>query len=253
MNRLSDPEQWQRPEYSEAFSLLDFQPERVGFNHVHEFCQRFLPPAPRTLLEVGCYPGRYMWYFSKYFGYQVKGIEYVESLAGVTTENLQRDRVRGIVVHGDFFDDDTLVKVSASDVVASFGFVEHFSDVRAVIRRHLDYAVVGGIVMIFIPNHSGVYGWIMRLVNKERYQMHNRMSFEDLVDNVPADCGEVIAGGYIGRFGLWNSWLYQWARDKGKFMYVLVRGPCWLLERVGRLLPNTKLLSPEAAIVIRRR
>ncbi|MCZ6765724.1 MAG: hypothetical protein O7D32_02200 [bacterium] len=63
---------------------------------------------------------------------------------------------------------------------------------------------------------------------------------------------DVVASGYCGRLGFWNTGLYGKMRRKGRLPYIVVRAPLWALERLGRALPNTASLSPNALLVARK-
>lgn len=252
--RLSDPGQWEDAARPKAQESLPFDPRRPGFRDVHRFLEDNLPKGNARVLEVGCYPGRYLWYFSQVFAYEVCGLEYVPALAIAARQNLRESGVsNGEVVEGDFFSDEAFSEIGEFDLVYSYGFVEHFEDTEHVLQRHLSCLKPGGLAAIVVPNHSGIYGRIMKWADRERFEMHNCMDYAQFAENLPTEIPcEVVAGGYLGRFGFWNCWLYQRAATWGKLGYLLVRAPCWLLESVGRLLPNSKTLSPEIGIILRR-
>lgn len=57
----------------------------------------------------------------------------------------------------DFFS-PTLDRLAATfDLVASFGFVEHFADPLPVIKRHIEFFRPKGNVAVVIPNLQGIY------------------------------------------------------------------------------------------------
>lgn len=99
----------------------------------------------------------------------------------------------------------------------------------------------------------GIYGDILRRVSPENYKIHNRMTYQDMLDaiNIIGNV-EFLQGGYYGHIGFWNSDIYQYVRLNGRFLYLLVRSPLWLLEQIGQILPNTAYLSPNAAIVVKK-
>ncbi len=99
----------------------------------------------RDYFEAGCYPGRYMRYFEKKFDMRVFGLDLMEC-----QENDKN--AAGLAVEvGDFL----LHQASREyDLVCSFGFIEHFSNVGEVIAKHLDYTRKGGVCFITVPNYS---------------------------------------------------------------------------------------------------
>jgi len=253
-DRLSSKEDWSERWAGQPVEDITFNPNQPGFRDQHKTMMRTLPRRSDVrFLEVGCYPGYMMWYFHQYFGYQVTGLEYIDWCCDRTRELLAKHNVRGDVVHGDLFSWRPESPEARWDVVSSFGLIEHFEGTTDVIQKHLDLLKPGGYLVIGIPIHSGIYGRILKAVNAEEHAIHNLMNYNDMVralDNTGE--AEIVAGGYCGRIGFWNTGLYGKMRQKGRLAYTLVRAPLWTLERVGRILPNTATFSPNALLVARK-
>lgn len=253
-DRLSSKEHWDQRWESEGPQRIRFDPERPVFREIHALIQRNLPRDPAyRFLEVGSYPGTYMWYFHHYYGYQVSGLEYVEWCCERSRELLADVGVDADVIHADLFAYEPPAD-ALWDVVGSFGFIEHFSDTAAVIERHLALVKPGGYLVLVIPNHHGINGRILRTVDPDKYETHNLMSYEDMERGV-LDVGgaDILEGGYLGRFGLWGTGLYARLARRPRYQYRAVRAPLWVAEHLGRLLPNTPYLSPSAALIARKR
>ena len=254
-NLLSSETYWSRKwSDQKPVSTITFDPSRPSFRDQHRL---FLQTLPRKrdlrLLEVGCYPGRFMWYFHRYFGYHVSGLDYVEWCCDQSRQLLQKEGIAGEVIHGNLFAYQPPSPDARWDVVASFGFIEHFNDTAGVIRKHLDLLKPGGYLVLAIPNHQGVYGRFLQALLPEEYVTHNRMGYEDMraaLDRTGQ--ATILAGGYCGRLGFWNTGLYTRASEMGRLPYVLVRTPLWGLEQLGRLLPNSARMSPNAVLIARK-
>jgi 2-polyprenyl-3-methyl-5-hydroxy-6-metoxy-1,4-benzoquinol methylase len=113
-------------------------------------------------LEVGCFPGRYLWYFANTFNMKVEGIDFMTP-----------DDSMMLKIHNcDFFEFSLDKKY---DVVCSFGFIEHFEMLGDVIQRHMDLVRDGGMVVMTVPNF--VHGWrfhLRRRYDRELFTHHNR-------------------------------------------------------------------------------
>ena len=252
-DKLSTKEQWDAKWSSRRRRGLSFNYKGPMFRDVHALLVRSLPEkAGMSFLEVGSFPGSYLWYFSSVFGYNVCGIEYIAERAEQARRNLESAGVDGEIIHADFFE-YRLEGRPGWDVVFSSGFIEHFEDTRNVVSRHIDLVKPGGFVALVIPNHKGIYGRIMKAVDPEKHAMHNLMTYDDMVASVRSDgrCS-IIAGGYCGRLGLWNTCLYETAAAKGPVVHKAVRAPGWLIERIGRILPNSVMLSPNAVLIAQK-
>jgi SAM-dependent methyltransferase len=135
----------------------------------HRIYDRYLPREPGLrFLEVGCVPGNLMVYFAKHFGYSVDGVDY--SNAGALVEHtLELNGVPGRFFHADVF---TFEPDRGYDIVFSSGFVEHFDDPVAPVRRHAELARPGGVVVLSVPSITSFNLWAMRRYEPEALATH---------------------------------------------------------------------------------
>jgi 2-polyprenyl-3-methyl-5-hydroxy-6-metoxy-1,4-benzoquinol methylase len=123
------------------------------------------------VMEIGCAPGKWLAFMTREFGLVANGIEYSRSGMSATIENfrlLQLD-VSSIKT-GDFFQ---IAPVSKYDVVMSLGFIEHFENVDNVVNLHLKWLKPGGILIIGVPNFTGVNRLIQSILDKTIIDKHN--------------------------------------------------------------------------------
>lgn len=252
-NFLATKDHWAQ-RWSSQDPHIEFDPEKPLFRDIHKLFQKHLPKGPNVrCLEVGCYPGTYLWYFHKYFGHHVSGLEYVGECAAQCQELMQKKNIDAEIIHGDLFS-YSVPEDKLWDVVTSFGFIEHFDDVVPSIQCHLNLLKPGGLLAIVIPNHSGLNGKIMKAVDHEKYKIHNHMDYAAMANAVKkTGQAEIIEGGYYGHIGFWNTALYSKVRKKGKFPYYAVRAPLYVIEAAGQyIMPNTQFFSPNAAIIAKK-
>jgi hypothetical protein len=94
----------------------------------------------------------------------------------------------------------------------------------------------------------------MKWADESKYSMHNCMGLTAMTDALDSVGGAtVLAAGYAGRFGFWHTCIYETFKPKGPLVYTAVRGPLWILERAGRLLPNSALLSPTMVVIAEKK
>ncbi|MDP1808378.1 MAG: class I SAM-dependent methyltransferase [Actinomycetota bacterium] len=132
---------------------------------------RSLAGCRGEVLEVGCVPGKWLAFMAEDMGLVPSGIDFSKSGVECTLRNLEMLGIEhGRIVCGDF------LKLPADrrfDVVLSLGFIEHFSDVDAVVGRHLDWLKPGGTLVLGVPNFRGVYGPIQAVLDKTVLDKHN--------------------------------------------------------------------------------
>lgn len=256
-NKLSEIDHWSErwegqtiPEKDVAFDL-----NYIGFKEAHQILTSILEKdSSKTVLEIGSFPGSYMWYFNHVFGYQPYGVEYVEWCCEASRHYMKAKNIDATIYHADFFEFSDSDKIKEKyDVVSSFGFVEHFDDTADVVLRHARLTKKEGHVVIMIPNHSGFYGRLLKWISPEKHKIHNLMDYERLVQPVLDDDRlDLVYGGYIGHLGLWNVSLYSSLEKKSPLLRKIVRAPMWCLEQLAHYsVPNNKVTSPMACIVVK--
>ncbi len=249
MNRLTNKVHWEDRWLLNLETDLTFNPEHLSFRDIHNICKRFLTNTNRKkFLEIGAYPGKYLWYFHNYFGYEPWGIEFVESFS-IHTQNLLDDlKIPGHMITDDFFNlkVEHYLEGNGWDLVASFGFVEHFIDSTEAVSKHIEVACPGGLILIYVPNHAGWNGTILRLIDREVWKQHNCMSLDDLLITFSkVGYNEIIFSGYIGNIGFWNTGLNPMLRKKLGSLYPIGRAPFWIIEQLGQwIIPKNQYTSP---------
>ena len=123
-----------------------------------------------SVVEVGCAPGAWLKLMSVDFGLSVGGIDFSEVGVDITKSNL-RDAGVEIEMHQlDFMEDD--LPHERWDVAFSLGFIEHFTDLDEVIRRHAHLVKPGGRVAVFAPNLSSLVGYAKGIFDAENMALH---------------------------------------------------------------------------------
>ena len=252
--RLTDQDDWTSTWAHVDAGPLVFNYKDPSFVDIDSLFHRHLPSDESLrFLEIGCCPGTYLRYFHDKFGYQVSGLDYLKAGCQETRARCAADGLEADIIHADMFEFECDDQYPPWDVVASFGLIEHFDDIMPCLNRHIDLVRPGGYLAVVLPNHAGLNGTVLRCVDKKRYKMHNLMSWKDLRNGLEAtNRVEIIEGGHYNRIGFLNAGLYQKARALGKLPHFAVRAPMVLVEKAGRLLPNTPYFSPNIAVIARR-
>jgi len=142
---LRSKEEWDRV-------FADFQPKIVTKVKFADIFKKFLAPDPnQSVLEIGCSGGKFLCYLTKTFQFQPYGIDFSDGLAR-TRETF---KVNGLpeptLFQADLF---TWQAPRQFDLVCSFGFVEHFENFEAVVRKHADLVAPGGTLIISLPHFA---------------------------------------------------------------------------------------------------
>jgi len=156
----------------------DFNPKRNYLHHIQDkLLSGKLSPGNKELLEVGCGSGKYLVHFAREFGYTVSGIDFSLKGTEMARRKLEEDGVEANIVHSDFFTYDFEKRY---DVVFSAGFIEHFSDTRAVVEKMIGLTKVGGVLIATIPNFAGLLGTVRKAFNHEVYRQHKPITIKEL-------------------------------------------------------------------------
>jgi len=250
-DRLTTQDDW-RSAWGESKPLLNFDPGKPFFLDLHKLLQRTLPVNKEfRCLEIGCYPGTYLWYFNKYFQYQVSGIEYVEELAHRSRDHLRQLGIDADIHQADIFDFSPGEKW---DVVFSVGLIEHFLNTEDIINQHLKLLKPGGYLVLIIPHHSGLNGKILKAVDPKIYKIHNQMDYAAMKEGLEKTrAATIIEGGYYGHLGFWNTNLYPKLREMGQVPYFMGRCLFYSIEHIAQyIIPNMPYFAPNCALIARK-
>ena len=145
----------------------DYAEENIMFKDIFA---RYLRPGG-TCFEVGCYPGNFLTYLGKRFGYTVSGIDRTPDFSRKILKKLANNAVAaGEFFEGDFFEFETEERY---DLVCSFGFLEHFSNTEFVIERHARLVKPGGTLLIESPNFRKIQFLLHYLLDRQNLEIHN--------------------------------------------------------------------------------
>ncbi|MFN8456755.1 MAG: class I SAM-dependent methyltransferase [Anaerolineae bacterium] len=136
--------------------------------------RQYLPnQGSLKLFEVGGAPGRWLVWFNREMGYQVSTCDSSPRGVELTLENLRMANIEGEVYQTDFLTGS--LPEHTFDVVVSIGFIEHFSDPKPIIARHLDLLKPGGLLALEVPNMAGLLNLkLLRLAGMQNFlSVHN--------------------------------------------------------------------------------
>lgn len=127
------------------------------------------------LLEIGSAPGNYLVRLKRAFGFVPYGVEYSESGVELNREIFSLYNIDiGNVIYADFLSDEFHKQYKGYfDIVISRGFIEHFTDVGNIIKKHISLLTSGGYLIVSIPNIRGVNYILTWIFHKKGILMHN--------------------------------------------------------------------------------
>lgn len=231
----------------------NFVPFTVESTEFSKILDKLLPVnSSYQCAEIGAYPGTNLCYLSKKFKYRPVAIEY----SGYANHIEQLFLYNGItdfeIINKDFFD----VENVKFDVVASFGFVEHFENYEHIIERHFQLLKPGGYIIISVPYDGGFQGLLRKLVfTQEQLQIikstHNRkiMNLKKLRRIVRSFNGKILFSNYILGSRVWFSWDALFVKNTMRFLVYIIN----VIDRlIGHKVPSSRLYSPMILVVAQK-
>lgn len=221
-------------------------PSQVDFNFSFERClaqalRENLPIMNGKVLEVGCAPGKWLAFMATEFSLKPSGIEYSEAGMNATIKNFQLLGLNTVnIKSGDFFQ----IKPDAKyDVVMSFGFIEHFSDVEEVIQLHFEWLKPGGILILGVPNFRGIYYYLQGILDQEILDKHNLSIMNlDFFAQIPNRFNlKPVYLDYIGSFEPALPLTKPRLKNPLQFM---AKGFLWLARRIRKIRALDKVNHP---------
>lgn len=129
------------------------------------------------------------------------------------------------------------------DMVLSFGLIEHFSDTKFIIEKHLPFLKPGGTLFITLPNFKGINGWVQRKFDLENYNKHYIESMNPaLLESYCKQLGlKAVESYYHGKFSMW----LENKATQSTFAKAFVKS-LWFAGKVfTKIVPfESKMLSP---------
>ena len=196
----------------------------------------------KTAIELGGFPGYYAAYLKKYQQLDTTLLDYFVH-EDIINRLLEKNGLKPGDVHiieADLFKYQT---PQLYDMVMSFGLIEHFSDTKDMISRHLDFLKPGGVLFITLPNFKGVNGWVQRKFDRANYDKHFIESMD--LAQLKSYCRELglseIEAYYHGKFSVW----LENRAEQGVIVRSLVKA-IWFAGKIfTKIIPvETKVFSP---------
>ena len=242
-NKLTTKDFWVSPADVYRFS-------RHESHGIDTFIKKYIPQNKKgSCIEIGSYPGPHLTTFGD-LGYRLSGIDYhPDNIAGLPAWLNSQNYKIGDFVSSDFFEFETNQKF---DVVASFGFIEHFINYKEVMAKHASLVNDGRYLILTTPNFRGALQlWLHKSFDQKNLTVHNIESMNPKTWKIlQEESGfEVIYQGYFGGFWFWhgNEKLPKW---KSKILWFIERA----IPRVRKILWfQSPVFSAYAGIVARKK
>ena len=200
-NELTEQKHWN--DYWDSIELpvsIKKSRDNLLLNEELKIFDKYLPNKPLSILEIGGAPGQYLTYMYNQYGYDVHCLDYSPIGCLKTQENFELLNIPVKVYQKDIFSDQH--DLPMFDVVFSMGLIEHFEDVRPVIRKHLDLLKPGGIFMLGLPNFTGINKLFLKRLAPDLLSKHNlhTMDIRTWYKFETEFNLETIFKGYVGGF-----------------------------------------------------
>ena len=217
-------------------------------NPVAKLILKYFSGTSGDVFEAGCFPGNFLGVFGL-LGYELNGIDQTKRTATDLPAWLKTHQFKvGTLDSGDWL---TYQSDKQYDVVCSFGFIEHFQDPEAVIRRHLSLLKPGGSLLITVPNFRGfIQHFLHAALDQENLARHNlaAMDIKRWRKMLEAEGWTII---YSGWFGGFDFWVEAQERSLGqKMMLWLVLKSGWFIKKLP--WPNSSAYSPFAGLIAKK-
>ena len=166
-----------------------------------------------NVLEVGCANSFWLPHLGRQPGVIAYGLDYSSHGCFQARNQLERQQVPANVFCGDFFD---LAKTEQSrfDLIISFGFIEHFSEPSAALDSMRRLLRPGGFVFATVPNISGIYAPLVRMMDEDVYNGHVLMDDTQIRAQATKAGFDQVESGYLGGAVYFSVLNFQTAKTR---------------------------------------
>lgn len=154
---------------------------------------KFVPTASEYC-EIGCSPGSTLIHFFHTRQCKVTGLDYA-AIAATRTRLDSAGVDKYTLIEEDFLTFHTDVRY---DVVASYGFIEHFDDPQVIIEKQAGLVKEDGLLIISVPNIRYFNYVLYKLFAPKLLSIHNLsiMDVKVLRDTIKALDFDILYGNY---------------------------------------------------------
>lgn len=126
--------------------------------------------SSKSCIELGALPGGFLTYFYKDYGYSITGLDFADNTDAFfdTMKKNHIDKYK--FIKADIIDYKTEKKY---DIVASFGFIEHFDDIDLILSKHEQLMQPGGYLVITVPNFRNLQYIYHFIFDRKNLAIHN--------------------------------------------------------------------------------
>ena len=213
----------------------------------------------KRILEIGCGDSGWLPYFAKRWGFSVSGLDYSPVGCERAADLARQSDIAADITCADLFAPPAAME-NRFDVVVSMGVVEHFDDTAGALQALGRFLNDRGIVVTTIPNMAGIDGTLMKIINRQVYDIHVPLDAPALAAAHEKAGLHLVSCDYLLglNLGVVNAAGLDPARLSTKLRQLLVLGfivfsrGVWMLEHALRPLPASRLFSPFIGAVARR-
>jgi cyclopropane fatty-acyl-phospholipid synthase-like methyltransferase len=212
---------------------------------MNDFIRRYIPHRRGDLLEIGCFPGRYLPILAS-MGYTPSGVDLTPRVRELPGWLESMGIVAGSFLQVDF---GSFSPKGQYDAVVSFGFVEHFSNWKAVFEKQCDLVTAGGVVCATFPNFKGIVQKYLHVwLDAENLRNHHlpAMNPSAYAEICRMRGWEIIFSGCFGGFDFWVN-AAERSRFQKKIINVLLR-----MAQYGTKMPSCQMWAPYAGVIAKR-
>lgn len=212
-----------------------------------------------SVLEIGAGDSDFLIYLSnKYKGKSFSGMDYSDIGCVKLKERADNLKLELNVINQDLFESKSKYYDTFS-MVYSMGVVEHFENLGDVLNKTKRYCKPDGFHIATIPNMSGIYGWITKLLDKELYDIHNPHDLSSFVSGHEDANLEIILADYYGFFNAGTLTSIKHFKESKIFFKILYKAFKFVTKTLSIInkhlfkIPKSAYFSPHIVVVSKRK
>lgn len=203
MNRLTTKTDW-RWDKADLLSPEAILRKAKKADHWACVARSFYTPGDRTFLELGCAPGDTSAMLTMGTRLRVFGVDFSDD-SGLYLEAMRAVQKEATLYQEDVFD---FSPGTCFDIVASCGLVEHFrgNALEQLLTKHDELLSPGGLLIIEVPNMTGLQYFWHYLFDKPDLRLHNIDVMQPTTFSVFEERGYTcLFSEYLGQCQLWGT------------------------------------------------